>query len=649
MKKRIFGICLVFLSSSSLIIGGESPHFSTSPPKVVLKGIKFSLELKPTVLLYDDYAGNEVTYSVINTKNQQLLAMGKYLVDPGNPTSIIISGIKASQTGNNTIQVIFANDEQLISISAIPAVLSILPPLLAIVLALMTRQVIVALFFGIWIGVTFIYGYQPLIGFLHTVDEYIIEGVYSRDHIFILIFSLALGGMVGVITRSGGTQGIVELLSKYAKDSRRGQLATWAMGVFIFFDDYANTLIVGNTMRPLTDKLKISREKLSYLVDSTAAPVANIAIISTWIGYELGLFNQAFAAMNLDLNPYLIFIQSIPYNFYPLYSLLLGLFVALLLRDFGPMWKAEHRTVTSGKVLSPTATPLSDVSEAELAVDKNTPKRCYNAFVPVMVVIVVVIIGLFYTGYTNLIGSGGALSHMSFIRKMSEIIGNADSFSVLSWGAFSGSIIAILMALGQRILTLHEALDAWVMGIRSMMMAVLILVGAWAIGSICQDLYTADYVVHLAKNFLSPNWLPLLIFLSSGIIAFSTGTSWGTMAILMPIAIPLAYKLPLNDPSIDSAHAMALLLSSSAAVLAGATFGDHCSPISDTTIMSSMASGADHIDHVRTQMPYALTAGLVACIIGYIPIGMGFSNWIVLPLGGLAVFLIIRFVGKKFL
>jgi Na+/H+ antiporter NhaC len=649
MKIIIFSICFLFSFFSPLVIGGESSYFSISPPKVVLKGIEFSLELKPSILLYNEFAGNEVPYSVISMKNQKVLASGKYFVDPANPSSVSISEILTSQSGINKINVTIAENEKLISISVIPAILSILPPLLAILLALITRQVIVALFFGIWLGVTFLYGFHPLLGFLHTVDEYIVQGVYSRDHIFILIFSLALGGMVGVITRSGGTQGIVEILSKYAKDSRRGQLATWAMGVFIFFDDYANTLIVGNTMRPLTDKLKISREKLSYLVDSTAAPVANIAIISTWIGYELGLFNQAFVAMNLDLNPYLIFIQSIPFNFYPLYSLLLGLFVALLLRDFGPMWKAERRTITTGEVLSPTATPLSDVSAAELAVDKDTPKRWYNAFVPVIVVIAVVINGLLYTGYKNLMDGGGDLSQMSFIRKMSEIVGNADSFSVLSWGAFSGSIVAIIMALGQRILTLHQALDAWVMGIRSMMMAVLILVCAWAIGSICQDLYTADYVVHLAKNFLSPNWLPLLIFLSSGVIAFSTGTSWGTMAILMPIAIPLAYKLPLNDASIDPPHAMALLLSSTAAVLAGATFGDHCSPISDTTIMSSMASGADHIDHVRTQMPYALTAGLVACVAGYIPVGMGFSNWIVLPLGALIIFLIVRFVGKNFL
>jgi Na+/H+ antiporter NhaC len=267
----------------------------------------------------------------------------------------------------------------------------------------------------------------------------------------------------------------------------------------------------------------------------------------------------------------------------------------------------------------------------------------------------VVSLGLFYTGWdtgwekltSEAAASGEELAGISLVRKISAIIGSADSFAVLMWASFIGSITAIVMAVWQRLLNLHQALDAWVNGIRSMVMAAVILTAAWAIGDICGDLFTADYVVSLTKTFLSPHWLPLLIFLSAGVIAFATGTSWGTMAILMPIAIPLAYKFPQSDPSIDTVHATAILLSATAAVLAGATFGDHCSPISDTTIMSSMASSADHIDHVRTQLPYALTAGLVACLFGYIPVGFGLSNWILLPAGALAILLIVRFAGRK--
>lgn len=624
----------------------EEPPFSVEKPKILLTDIEYSLKIVPTLAFNNEHIGKDVSYQVTDVDDENILASGVQHFDSTRLNTINISGLKVSHFGAINLTVSLNNESDRISLSSIPAFLSIVPPLLAILLALITRQVIVALFAGIWVGVTFIYDFKLHIGFLRTVDTYIVQAVNSPDHIAIIVFSLVLGGMVGVVTRSGGTQGIVDLLSRYADDSRRGQLATWAMGVFIFFDDYANTLIVGNTMRPLTDKLRISREKLSYLVDSTAAPVANIAIISTWIGYELGLISQSFDALNIDQNPYLFFVRTIPLNFYPLYALALGLVIALLLRDFGPMHQAEVRAGTTGEVLSPTATPLSDMTPDELDLYPDRPKRWMNAFIPVMAVIGVVCLGLLYTGWLNLQEQGIATSGLPLIRQLSLIVGNADAFAVLLWAAFIGSIIAIILAISQRLLSLNESIDAWVKGIRSMVMAILILVSAWAIGSICHDLYTADYVISVVQQFLSPHWLPLLIFLSAAIIAFSTGTSWGTMAILMPVAIPLAHKFPLTDPTIDAAHATALLLSSTAAVLAGATFGDHCSPISDTTIMSSMASGSDHIDHVRTQLPYAFAAGLIACFLGYIPVGFGISNWIVLPMGMLATVLLVRFIGK---
>lgn len=634
----------LLFNSQSLFASTENP-FKVKSPEVVLTGISFTVEIEPALHLYLSEGGQEIPYRVIDRGTGEELSSGVYLLDPKNP-GIISDTLLIGRSGRHNLQVYFGEYSQMRSLRAVPAILSIVPPLLAIILALITRQVIVALFFGIWIGVTFIYDYNPLIGFLHTVDQYIIQSINSTDNISILIFSLVLGGMVGVITRSGGTQGIVDFLTRYANDSRRGQLATWAMGIFIFFDDYANTLIVGNTMRPLTDKLRISREKLSYLVDSTAAPVANIAIISTWIGYELGLIKQSLDAMNVEMNSYLVFIRTIPLNFYPIYALVFGFLVAYLLRDFGPMWKAERRVNTTGEVLSPTATPLSDVASSELNADENIPKRWMNAVAPVLTVILVVMVGLLVTGWKNVQQGGTDLTGLSIIRKLSIVVGNSDSFAVLAWAAFTGSIVAIVMAISQRILNLHDALDAWVKGIRSMVMAFIILVAAWTIGNICQDLFTADYVIHLTRTFLSPHWLPLVIFITSAAISFATGTSWGTMAILMPIAIPLAHKFPLTHPGIDAVHATALMLSSTAAVLAGATFGDHCSPISDTTIMSSMASGSDHIDHVRTQLPYALTTGAVACLFGYIPVGFGISNWVVLPLGILIVFLIIRFKGR---
>lgn len=637
---------LLMIALASILHAEEGDAFSVERPKVVLTNVAFSLQLTPEIAFNNARLGETVSFQVVDLRNDNVLASGAHHFDSTNHNVIKIASLKIPRSGRTDLKLILGEESQQISLRAIPAFLSIVPPLLAILLALITRQVIVALFVGIWTGVIFVYDFQVGFGFLKTVDTYIIQAINSADHISIIVFSMVLGGMVGVITRSGGTQGIVDMLSRYARDSRRGQLATWAMGIFIFFDDYANTLIVGNTMRPLTDKLRISREKLSYLVDSTAAPVANIAIISTWIGYELGLISQSFEALNVDLNPYLIFIQTIPYNFYPLYALIFVFLIALLLRDFGPMRRAEIRVNTTGEVLSPTATPLSDINASEIEADPDKPRRWYNALIPVLTVIFVVCAGLIYTGWLSLEEQQIELSGEPLIRQLSLLVGNSDSFAVLAWAAFIGSITAILLAVSQRLLRLGEAIDAWVQGIRSMVMAVLILVSAWAIGSVCHDLFTADYVINLTQKFLSPHWLPVLTFLAAAVIAFSTGTSWGTMAILMPVAIPLAYKFPQMDLSIDAPHAMALLLSSTASVLAGATFGDHCSPISDTTIMSSMASGADHIDHVRTQLPYALSAGFIACAFGYIPVGFGLSTWLALPLGVVAIFLIVRFIGK---
>ncbi len=529
----------------------------------------------------------------------------------------------------------------------IPGWLSLLPPAIAILFALIFRQVILALFAGIWIGATFIFDFNPFSGFLFSLTKYIGVAPANQERMAILMFSLALGGMVGVISKSGGTQGIVMRLKRYASDRKRGQLAAWLMGVLIFFDDYANTLIVGNTMRPLTDKLRISREKLSYLVDSTAAPVANIAIISTWIGYQLSLMNDAFNVLGLNNNAYITFFKTIPFNFYPLFTLAFGLFVALTGRDLFSMYKAEKRAFTHGNVLREGAVPLADLDNTELKPASGIPLRWYNAFLPIATVILTTLLGLWFTGYYNARTEGLLNTSLSNIHFISTVIGHADSFSVLMWASFIGGMVAIALAIAQKLLSLNQALTAWVGGVKAMVMAAIILTLAWSIGNICTDLQTAEYVIALTKNLLSPHLVPVVSFLVAGLISLSTGTSWGTMAILLPIVIPLGYQLPRLDPSIGVSLQNTIFLASIASVLAGATFGDHCSPISDTTIMSSMASGADHVDHVRTQLPYAFIAAGVSVFIGYLFVGFSISPWIALLAGFATIFLIIRFLGKR--
>jgi Na+/H+ antiporter NhaC len=514
-------------------------------------------------------------------------------------------------------------------------------------LALLARQVLVALFVGVWIGAALIYDYNPVTGFFYGLTEYIALAPADPDKMAIIVFSLTLGGMVGVISKMGGTQGIVDKLAKYASNSQRGQIVTWLMGIFIFFDDYANTLIVGNTMRPLADKLRISREKLSYLVDSTAAPVANIAIISTWIGFEISLIGTSFESLGLTDNPYLTFFKTIPYNFYPLFALALGFSIAWYGRDFGPMLKAERRTLRTGQVLAPGATPVSTLDTQEIVADKNIEKKWYNGFIPILVVILTTLLGLWFTGLSALRTSGIDIDSVGFIQYISLVIGESDSYSVLMWASFLGSVIAILLAIGQKLLRLDQSIAAWIGGVKAMILAALILTMAWSIGNICTDLKTADYIIHISEGLLSPYFIPLLSFIIASLISFATGTSWGVMAILMPIVIPIAHLVPQADPAITFAQQEGIFLSTIASVLAGATFGDHCSPISDTTIMSSMASGADHIDHVRTQLPYALFGGILSMTIGYLPIGFGVSPFIMLPVGILIIFLSIRFLAPK--
>ena len=483
--------------------------------------------------------------------------------------------------------------------------LSLLPPLTAIVLCFITKQVLASLFIGIWVGATILTGWNPLAGVTQTLG-YLVENTADSWNATILLFDFVIGGLIGLIYLSGGAQAFVKSVTEKVKDPRGGQFTAWLFGLIIFFDDYANTAIVGNAFRPVTDKLGISREKFSYIVDSTAAPVASLALISTWIGYEVGLIGDAIEGTSVSLTPYSIFLQSIPYRFYSIFAIILVLAIALSQRDFGPMLKAEHRTRTTGKVFADGASPLSGGST--LKVLENVPRKTMNMVVPIIVLVVVSIFGMWWTG--------GGSSAESF----TTAIADADAMTALLWGAAFAVIIALIMYKAQGIGTLADMMDAFIDGAKMMVLANLILISAWSIGSVCDSIGTAPYVVNAAKGVISPVLLPMIMFLICNVISFSTGTSWGTMAIAMPIAIPLSLALGVPLPLGISA------------VLTGSVMGDHCSPLSDTTIMSSMFSGSDHIDHVKTQIPYALTAAGVA-ILGYILAGTGMSVGLVLPLG----------------
>ncbi len=515
-------------------------------------------------------------------------------------------------------------------------ILSILPSIIAIVLAIVSRQVLIALFVGIWFGASIVVGYDPAsgavdllgpaAGFLRVLDTYFIGALADPDHAAIVLFTLCLGGMVRIMAPAGGLPALVRAIARWATTVSRGQVSTWFMGILIFFDDYANTLLVGNTMRPFTDKLTISREKLAYIVDSTAAPVASIAMISTWIGFELERLREGLALAGINALPYDVFLDSIPYRFYGVLAIFFVLAVAITNRDFLAMRTAEERARSSGKVLADNAEPLVDHEVTDVTRTTASRPHWCDAVVPILTVIVVMVVGLYCSGVSALTASGAATAG----RSLREIIGEADSYHALMWASFSGALVAVVLAL--RNLSLNTTMRAYLSGLKAMVPAMAILVLAWAIGAVCTDLKTADFCVSVASEALPPFLVPIIVFIIAAFISFATGSSWATMAILVPLVVPLAWNVT-QEAAVAEGTAEAILLGSIGAVLSGATFGDHCSPISDTTIMSSMASACDHIHHVRTQMPYAIVVAMVAMGLGYLPAGIGLDPWVGLAAG----------------
>jgi Na+/H+ antiporter NhaC len=514
--------------------------------------------------------------------------------------------------------------------------LSILPAVLAIAGALAFRQVIVALFLGVWLGAWLITDNAALgwaTGLFRVIDTYLIQALTDPDKVAIILFTFMIGGVVGIIQKNGGTKGIVGVVTRFARSARRGQLGTALLGTSIFFDDYANTLIVGGTMRPITDPLRISREKLAYLVDSTAAPIAALALVTTWIGYEVGLIQTALQGIDgWNEAAYSVFLNSIPYSFYPILALGFVYAVAISRRDFGPMLAAERRARETGQLFRPGSNAeAAQTEQAALEPDPAKPARLFNALVPILVLVFGVIAGLFVTGEGD---------------SVRDIISTADSYLAIMWASTASAIVAILLSVSQRILTLEGAIDAWYAGARSMLLAVIILVLAWALAEVNGVLATADYLVAQLSDTLAPGLIPTIVFVLAAGTAFATGSSWGTMGILFPLVIPLAWGIAAADGVVTPDEVGHIIYASVASVLAGSVWGDHCSPISDTTILSSLATQCDHIDHVRTQLPYAMLVGVASIVLGTLPVGFGLAWWICLPVAAAALLLALFAFGK---
>jgi Na+/H+ antiporter NhaC len=632
----IMALAVLGLSMIALLIlppGAGGLHAQTGSieldvPRVVLRGVPFTVTVKdPTGALPE---GAPLTLRVGERSYEATSA--------GAETAIgdVVVPDDATVTLVDTAGATLASAP----VEPIPGWFAILPALVAIAVALWLRQVIAALFLGIWLGAALVYGSIAGVwfGLLDVITDYALNAFTDSGHGAIILFTLMVGGMVGIISKNGGTAGIVRAVTGWAKTPRHGQLATGALGVAIFFDDYANTLIVGNTMRPITDRLRISREKLAYLVDSTAAPVATVGLVTTWIGFQLGVIEGALQQVEgYDETPYSIFLNALPYYFYPFLTIVFLFMVAHFGRDFGPMLRAERRTRTSGQVTRSDAHTGESASEAaERAPKPDKPIRAMNALVPLIVLVVATFAGIYITG-------AGTAEPGASLR---DVIGNGDSYQAMMWASLLAVLVAGVLSLGQRILTLGETVDAWFAGVRSMLLAVIILVLAWSLANVNEVLHAGDYLVSILGEALAPPLIPALVFVLSALTAFATGSSWGVMGIVMPLVVPLTWAvMAANGIAGDPAH-MHIFYSAIAAVLAGAVWGDHCSPISDTTILSSLATECDHIDHVRTQLPYALAVGLVGLITGTLLVAYVYPWWVGM-LASLAILVAVLFVLGK--
>jgi len=565
----------------------------------------------------------------------------------------------------------------------VPLRASLLPPLVAILIALAFRRTVLALLAGVWVGAVWLrlesgtgWVGALLAGSGDVPAVYLYNELIDSFRIEIIGFVFTLVAMVGVMSRSGGIQGLADAVLRFARSARSTLAVSFGLGLSIFFDDYSNCLIVGNVMRPLTDRMRISREKLAYIVDSTAAPVAGLSLLSTWVAFEVSTFSAQLPGVGIFENPYVVFLQTIPYRFYCLFALAFVLLNIITGRDFGPMRRAERRASQTGEVVRADGSPMISDALTRIEMSPGMRPRARDALIPIATVVFVTIeeIFRFGGGYGLLAGDPSALLGLEGLTELlrkgggtgplfvgaavgwwvaSFLGGSNPTRCVLTIGAvlaaslrlwlapwispyvgedlagyaavgliFAASVLVtapLLLGIGIRTarpsLTGVEICSASASSGRALSTAVAILFGAWMIGSVCQDVRTADYLVALTSGVITPELLPIILFGAACVVSFATGTSWGTMSILLPNVVALAAAV--GEEHMVGSSGMVLICIG--AVLEGSIFGDHCSPISDTTVLSSVATASDHLDHVQTQAPYALSVAVIAVLAGYLP------------------------------
>ncbi|WP_339881197.1 Na+/H+ antiporter NhaC family protein [Polaribacter vadi] len=483
--------------------------------------------------------------------------------------------------------------------------LSVIPPIIAIILALKTKQVYIALLFGIWFSWLIIEGWNPLTGTLAMIEG-MVNVFQSEGNTRTIMFSALVGALLIFIQFSRGVEGFINIINKKLtklETKKTGysrvmvQVLATVTGLLLFVETSISSLTVGTLYRPIFDKLKIPREKLAYIADSSSAPSSILIPFNAWGAFIMGLL----LTQGIE-KPFSVMMSSIKYNFYPLLAILILFIIILSKKDFGLMKKAEKRTLETGELMNPNSKPMVSDEITSFPPKEGIEAKAYNMIVPLLTMVFMMPINLIYTGWSSVKES------TSFLNHVSQAIGEGSGSSSVLYAVITAILVAMIMYFIQGIMKPKEAIDLTLKGISELMPLALLMLLAFAIGDACKELETGIYVANATKEWLSPELLPAVVFIISSFIAFSTGTSWGTFAIMLAIAVPMA--------NIHGADITIVV----AATLGGGIFGDHCSPISDTSIISSMASASDHIDHVKTQLPYALFGGAITVIL-YLIIG----------------------------
>lgn len=503
---------------------------------------------------------------------------------------------------------------------------SVLPPLFAVTFAALTGRIMLSLTLSVIMGGllsvvpadpastgAWARGIDDSFGFIGGV----LGDPVNQQLLVFVVFALM---MIAVVIAAGGLQAIVNWLSKFARGPRSAQFVTYLLGLIIFIDDYANTMIVGSAMRPVTDRFRVSREKLSFLVDATSAPVAGLAILSTWVGYEVGLFSEAAQSLGIEKTGYAMLFDALPFRFYCL-TLLIFVGVSIFFgKDFGPMRRAEARARRKGEVAAPDAVPMTSETFSRADPSPQARVRIFAGIVPIGVLFAILIGGVWLDGGGWVALQADALAFVKWAAWREIITASENSIKILAYGSVASLLIAALCAryiAGLDSITIRRAALS---GARSSLLPVTILSLAWSLKASCDALQTGPFLVYAVGDSVPPQMFPAIVFVIAAMTSFATGTSYGTMAILMPTAVPIALALE------DGSYGLITIITLGS-ILDGAIFGDHCSPVSDTTIMSSISSSCDHMHHVRTQMPYSIVVAVLALVCGYLPAGLGMPPW----------------------